>query len=460
MRNFMDKDFLLYSETAKELFFDYAKDLPIYDYHCHLDPKEIYENRRYENITQLWLGGDHYKWRQMRICGIDENLITGNAPDRDKFYAFASIMPKIIGNPLYHWAHLELQRYFNITTPLSPSTSEEIYDEVEKQLKDEKFTSRGFIEMSNVAAVCTTDDPADTLEYHIKLKKDGFKTKVLPTYRPDKALNIFLPTFADYIKSTNANLNSATDVLNWLFERADFFKANGCLISDHAFLDVPYAECSEEEANKIFAAKMDGKEISELDAEKYMTFMFLELCKKYHSMDWAVQIHIGALRNNNTKMFEKLGADTGFDSIAETDIARKLSRVLDSCAKIGKLPKTILYTLRPADNYVLSTMIGNFSSEIPGKIQFGSAWWFYDHYEGMNRHAKDLAALGSLGTFIGMLTDSRSLLSYPRHEYFRRIICNVIGDWVESGQYPYDKEVLKNLVEGICCKNIINYLGF
>lgn len=459
MRQFMDKDFLLYSETAKKLFFDYAKDMPIYDYHCHLVPQEIYENRKYENITQLWLGGDHYKWRQMRICGIDENLITGDAPDRDKFYAFASIMPKIIGNPLYHWAHLELQRYFGITTPLSPDTAEEIYNKTEEMLKDDKFTSRNLIVNSNVAVVCTTDDPADTLEYHIKLKEENFKTRVLPTYRPDKAVNISAPTFADYIKSTGADIKSVQELLNWLYERADFFKSVGCVISDHAFLDVPYAPCDADEADEIFKKRMGGAELSELETEKYMTYIFLNLCRKYHDLDWALQIHIGALRNNNTKMFEKLGPDTGYDSIAETDIARKLSRILDACAVEDKLPKTILYTLRPSDNYVLSTMIGNFSCGIPGKIQFGSAWWFYDHYEGMNRHAKDLAALGSLGTFIGMLTDSRSFLSYPRHEYFRRIICNVIGDWVESGQYPNDEKALKDLVEGICCKNIISYLG-
>lgn len=456
----MDEDFLLYTPTAKKLFFDYAKDLPIYDYHCHLDPKEIYENRRYENLTQLWLGGDHYKWRQMRICGIDENLITGNAPDREKFYAFASIMPKIIGNPLYHWAHLELQRYFDIHTPLSPDTAEEIYNKTEQLLKDDKYTSQNFITMSNVNVVCTTDDPSDDLKYHRLIKDSGFKTKVLPTFRPDKALNITLPTFKAYIKSLSPDINSATDVLNYLYKKADFFKSAGCVISDHAFTHVPYSRCSEGEANDIFVKKMANKSITADEAEKYMTFMFIRLCEKYYDLNWAVQIHIGALRNNNTKMFEKLGPDTGYDSICETHSAEKLSKLLDSCAKIDKLPKTILYALEPAANYVLSSMIGNFSSDIPGKIQYGAAWWFFDHYEGMIRHAKDLASLGSFGTFIGMLTDSRSLLSYPRHEYFRRIICNIIGDWVESGQYPYDEKALKDLVEGICCKNIINYLGF
>lgn len=460
MRKFMDEDFLLYTPTAKKLFFDYAKDMPIYDYHCHLDPKEIYENRKYSNLTELWLNADHYKWRQMRICGIDENLITGTASDREKFYAFASIMPKIIGNPLYHWAHLELQRYFNIHTPLSPDTAKEIYDKTEQLLKDDKYTSQNFILMSNVKALCTTDDPASSLEYHKKLKNDGFGAKVLPTFRPDKALNIASPFFKEYIKSISTDLNSATDVLNWLCYRVDYFKENGCIISDHSFTHVPFAKCKEDEANDIFSKKMANKTLTDLETEKYTTFMFLELCKKYYEVNWAVQIHIGALRNTNTKMFNKLGADAGFDSICETESAVKLSHLLDECCKKDKLPKVILYTLRPADNYVLSTMIGNFSSDICGKIQFGSAWWFYDHYEGITRHTKDLAALSSLGTFIGMLTDSRSLLSYPRHEYFRRIICNIIGDWVESGQYPYDEKILKDLIEGICCKNIINYLGF
>ncbi len=459
MREFMDNDFLLYSETAKRLFFDYAKDMPIYDYHCHLNPKEIYDDNKYSNLTELWLAGDHYKWRQMRICGVDESLITGNASDREKFRAFAGIMPMLIGNPLYHWAHLELQRYFDIKTPLSAETADEIYDKTEELLSGDGYSVRDIILKSNVRLVCTTDDPSDTLEYHIKLQSEDFPCRVLPTYRPEKILNILDSGFKEYIASLDADIKSVGDIVAWLYRRADFFKENGCVISDHSFLDIPYIPCRKDEADIIFKKRMSGDEITENEAEKYTTYVFLKLMYKYYELDWAVQIHMGVIRNNNTKMYRLLGTDAGFDSVCETDIAKKLSRLFDECAKEDKLPKTILYSLHPVSNYIISTMIGNFSEGIEGKIQFGSAWWFYDHYEGIIRHAKDLAALGSFGTFIGMLTDSRSFLSYPRHEYFRRIICNVIGDWIEDGQYPNDDRALKNLIEGICCKNIIKYLG-
>ena len=462
MRKFMDEDFLLYSDTAKHLFHDVAKDLPIYDYHCHLNPSEIYEDRTYENITQIWLGGDHYKWRQMRICGIDENLITGDAPDREKFRAYASIMPEIIGNPLYHWSHLELQRFFNIYTPLSPKTADEIYDNIAEQLKSGKFTARQLITMSNVSVICTTDDPVDSLEYHIKLKAEGFGTKVLPTFRPDKAFNIADAGFVSYIKSLPAeNIDTVGKLMACLYERIDFFASVGCVISDHAFLEVPYAEATTAEVDKIFKKRLAGEELTALEAEKFTTYVFMKLCEKYYELGWTVQIHVGALRNNNKPMFEKLGPDTGYDSIDDACVARKLSALLGAMHANGKLPKSILYTLKPSDNYTLSTMLGNFAEGgVRGKIQFGSAWWFYDHYEGMNRHFKDLASLSSIGTFVGMLTDSRSFLSYPRHEYFRRIVCNILGEWVESGQYPNDDEALTAIVKNICCDNIKAYLGF
>lgn len=456
----MDKDFLLFNDTAKHLFFDIAQDLPIYDYHCHLVPAEIYENRTYENLAQLWLGGDHYKWRAMRLCGIDEKYITGNASDREKFRAFASIMPQIIGNPLYHWAHLELQRYFNITMPLNSATADEIYDNVAAQLKNGGFTSRKFIEMSNVAVVCTTDDPIDTLEYHIKLKQEGFGVRVLPTFRPDKAINISADTFTDYINTLAPGCSDVDDVIDALSKRADFFASVGCRISDHAFTTVPYENASREAVNEIFKKRMRAKIISQNEADAYMTYVFLRLCEKYHSLDWAVQIHIGAMRNNNTAMFNRLGPDTGYDSVYTSNYAHQLSRLLDALAAENKLPKTILYTLNPSDNYMLGTMLGNFAADVRGKMQFGSAWWICDHYEGMRRHFKELASVGAIGTFIGMLTDSRSLLSYPRHEYFRRIICNIIGEWVEQGQFPNDDEALTKIVRGICCDNIVEYLRF
>lgn len=460
MKDFMDKDFLLFNDTAKHLFFDIARDLPIYDYHCHLSPAEIYEDRSYENLTQLWLGGDHYKWRAMRLCGIDEEYITGNAPDREKFRAFATIMPQLIGNPLYHWAHLELQRYFDIHTPLSSKTADEIYDNVAAQLKSGKFTSRKFIEMSNVAALCTTDDPTDTLEYHIKLKDEGFGVQVLPAFRPDKAINICADTFTDYINTLAPCANDVDDVISALCERADFFNSVGCRISDHAFTTVPYEPEHHTTVNEIFSKRMRGESVSQSEADAYMTYIFLHLCEKYHSLGWAVQIHIGAMRNNNTAMFEKLGPDTGYDSVYTSNYAHNLSRLLDTLSSPGKLPKTILYTLNPSDNYMLSTMLGNFAGDVRGKMQYGSAWWTCDHYEGMRRHFKELASVGAIGTFIGMLTDSRSLLSYPRHEYFRRIICNIIGEWVEEGQFPNDDESLTQIARGICCDNIIEYLGF
>lgn len=459
MKPFMDSDFLLNTQTAKDLFFQVAKDLPIYDYHCHLDPKEIYEDRSYETITQLWLNGDHYKWRQMRLCGIDESLITGSGSDREKFRAYASIMPKLIGNPLYHWSHLELQRYFNLYEPLSLDTADAIYDNISQQLKDGSFTARRFISMSNVAVVCTTDDPSSDLKYHRLLKEEGFTVRVLPTFRPDKALQIGAQDFPRYILGLQLNQVSLDALIDWLYARADSFAQAGCVISDHAFTSVPYAPCDKALASEIFARRLSGSTISEAEAEAYMAYLFHALNKKYKELDWAVQIHIGALRNNNWPMFKKLGPDTGYDSINDEPMAKKLSHLLGDCVNDDTLPKTILYTLKPSDNYVLATMLGNFAGQTEGKLQFGSAWWFYDHFEGMTRHLKDLAALGSLGTFIGMLTDSRSLLSYPRHEYFRRILCRVIGEWVEDGQYPNDKKALSSLVRGICCDNVRQYLG-
>lgn len=460
MTPFMSKDFLLYSNTAKDLYHNIAAALPIYDYHCHLDPKEIYQDKSYQNITQLWLAGDHYKWRLMRLCGIDESLITGNADDRDKFYAFASIMPDIIGNPIYHWAHLELQRYFNIYEPLNAKTASSIYDNIELQLKSGNFTARKLIVSSNVKTVCTTDDPKDVLEYHVAIKEQGtFPVKILPTFRPDKSINITANEFTQYITSLDPSIADVTSLLSVLYARADFFAWVGCKLSDHAFLDVPYVACDLAYADSIFKKRMYGNSISQQEADAYATFIFTKLCEKYHALGWAVQIHIGALRNNNTSMFNKLGADTGYDSVHDGSTAKNLSRMLDGLAIQNKLPKTILYSLNPNLNYALSAMLGNFAGEVRGKMQFGSAWWFADQFEGMNRHIKDLASLGALGTFIGMLTDSRSFLSYPRHEYFRRILCNIVGEWVDSGQYPSDTEALSQLIRGICCDNVVEYLG-
>lgn len=459
---FMDKDFLLSTDTAKKLYHEYASQMPIIDYHCHLSPKEIYEDKKYENITQVWLYGDHYKWRAMRSAGVDEKFMTGNASDREKFDAWAKVMPLCIGNPLYHWTHLELQRFFGIDKILCPKNADEIWNETTEKLKN--MSARNLISSSNVEVVCTTDDPADTLEYHHLLAKDdSFKTKVLPTFRPDKAVNITAPDFSEYIaklaQAADMKIETVDDVIVALLKRADFFNETGGKLSDHAFVYVPFEKASDSEIETIFKKAMAGEAISQFEADCYKTKIMLALGKKFHDLGWTMQLHIGALRNNNSRMFEKLGPDTGFDSVADDKIAEKLSLFLDALDKDGQLPKTILYTLNPVHNFVIGTMLGNFqSSEAPSKIQFGTAWWFVDHRDGMEEQMRNLASLGLLSKFVGMLTDSRSFLSYPRHEYFRRILCDLIGRWVENGEYPDDWEALEEIVKGICYNNAKKYL--
>ena len=406
--SFINDSFLLKNETAKKLYHEYAKDMPIIDYHCHLSPKMIAEDYKFKNAYDLFLGGDHYKWRQMRTMGIDEEYITGNADDYDKWVCFAKTMPYLIGNPLYHWTHLELKRYFDIDTVLSEDTAKEIWNRVNEKLSGEGFSCRDLIKKSNVEVICTTDNPYDDLNYHKQLK--DFETKVIPAFRPD----------LDNIKPD-------------ITKRMDYFHQNGCRLSDHAI------------------DKMDDDIVEKL----------IFLGEEYAKRGWVWQLHIGALRNNNTKMFEKLGADTGFDSINDFEIAEGLSKILNGLDKKNSLPKTILYCLNPKDNYVLGTMLGNFQSgPIVGKIQFGSGWWFNDNKDGMETQLKALANLGCLGTFVGMLTDSRSFVSYTRHEYFRRILCNLIGEWIEDGECPNDEKALKNIVEGICHDNAERYFDF
>jgi len=405
--SFINDDFMLRNKTAKKLF-KAVKDLPIIDYHCHISPKMIADNYKFKNAFELFLGGDHYKWRQMRTNGVDEKFITGDADDYDKWMAFAKTMPLLIGNPLYHWTHLELKRYFGIDETLSEDTAKSIWDRVNALLAKEEYSVQGLIKMSNVETICTTDAPYDTLEYHRQLK--DFGTKVVPAFRPD----------LDNIKDD-------------IGERMDFFHENGCRLSDHA------------------VDKMDDDIIEKL----------VFLGEEYAKRGWVWQLHIGALRNNNSKMFEKLGPDTGFDSVNDFQIAEGLSKILDSLEKKDMLPKTILYTLNPKDNYVLGTMLGNFQGGgIPGKIQFGSGWWFNDQRDGMESQMRALANLGMLARFVGMLTDSRSFVSYTRHEYFRRIVCNLIGTWVENGEYPNDMKTLEKIVKGICYENAKEYFGF
>jgi len=405
--SFINDSFMLKTKTAKRLY-DKVKDLPIIDYHCHISPKMIAENYKFKNAFELFLGGDHYKWRQMRTNGIDEYYITGDADDYEKWEKFAQTMPLLIGNPLYHWTHLELKRYFNIDETLSEKTAKDIWDRVNACLAKDEYSVQGLIKMSNVETICTTDAPYDTLEYHRQLK--DFSTKVVPAFRPD----------LDNIKSD-------------IGSRMDFFHENGCRLSDHA------------------VDKMDDLTIEKL----------VYLGEEYAKRGWVWQLHIGALRNNNSKMFEKLGADTGFDSVNDFQIAEGLSKILDSLEKKDCLPKTILYTLNPKDNYVLGTMLGNFQGGgIPGKIQFGSGWWFNDQRDGMESQMRALSNLGMLSRFVGMLTDSRSFVSYTRHEYFRRILCNLLGKWVEEGEYPRDMETLGEIAKGICYGNAKEYFGF
>lgn len=464
MKKFMDKDFLLHTETAKTLF-KACCDTPIFDWHCHLSPKEIYENKQPEDITELWLSGDHYKWRGMRSCGIDEKYITGDASHYEKFMKWSEVMNNCMGNPLYHWTHLELQRYFGITTPLSPKTADAIWNEANAKIKAGGFTPRELIERSNVVCVCTTDDPADTLEYHKLIAEDtSFKCKVIPAFRPDKALGIELPAFIPWLaaleKTAGTTIDSYKKLKEVLKQRIDFFKEMGCRATDHALLYMPCVRGTEEELEEIFLKGKNGEALTVNEADKYKTELLRFFAKEYYKNGWAMEIHLGAIRNNNTLMFNKLGADTGYDSIGDSEIALGLSRFLDSLAVEESLPKTILFTLNPKDNYVLGTMLGNFqNADAPSKIQFGSAWWFNDNIDGMRQQMKALGNLGMLGKFVGMVTDSRSFLSYPRHEYFRRILCNLIGDMVEDGEYPYDEELLCDTVRNISFYNAKEYFG-
>ena len=444
---------MLKNSTAKKLY-KMVENLPIIDYHCHLSPKMIAEDYKFRNAFDLFLSGDHYKWRQMRTNGIDEKYITGDADEYEKFLAFAKTMPYLIGNPLYHWTHLELKRYFGIDEVLSEKTAKSIWDRCNELLAKDEFSAKNLILRSNVEVICTTDDPADTLEYHEQLK--DFKTKILPTFRPDKLTGIDKETFIPYVQSIGVKDYDALVV--WVRDRIDYFDKAGCKLSDHAMEYIPYAIGDPKSA---FDKAMAGEKLTLSEIDSFKTAVLKICAEEYTKRSWTMQLHIGAMRNNNTKMYEKLGADTGFDSIADLPIAEQLSRFLNHLEMNDVLPKTILYTLNPKDNYVLGTMLGNFqSSLIPGKIQFGSGWWFNDQRDGMIAQMTSLANLGMISLFVGMLTDSRSFVSYPRHEYFRRIMCNLIGTWVEDGEYPRDMDALKEIVQGIAYNNAKRYFGF
>ncbi|MBR6719414.1 MAG: glucuronate isomerase [Clostridia bacterium] len=454
MMSFINDDFMLKNKTGKRLFEEYAKDLPIIDYHCHLVPKMIAENYKFKSTYDLFLGGDHYKWRQMRSNGVPEEDITGSTPDYEKWLQWARTMPLLIGNPLYHWTHLELKRYFDIDKPFTEETAKEIWDKCNKLLARDDFSAQELIKKSNVEVICTTDDPVDSLEYHQQLK--GFSTKILPTFRPDKIVEINKETFLPYLET--ANVKTFEDVLHFLTERIEFFHSVGCRLSDHALEYVPFGIG---DAKAVFEKKVNGGVVTYEEENIYKTAVLKHCASEYVKRDWTMQLHIGALRNNNRKMYEKLGPDTGFDSINDLCIAEKLSAFLGNLEYDYVLPKTILYTLNPKDNFVIGTMLGNFQkAPTAGKIQFGSGWWFNDHRDGMEAQMMALANLGVLGRFVGMLTDSRSFVSYTRHEYFRRILCNMIGKWVEEGEYPNDKASLKRIIEGISYYNAKEYFKF
>ncbi|MBP3327714.1 MAG: glucuronate isomerase [Clostridia bacterium] len=463
-KEFMGKDFLLNNEPAIKMF-EAADKMPIFDWHCHLSPKEIYENAQPADIAWLWLAGDHYKWRAMRSCGVDEKYITGDATGYEKFKAFAGIMPNLIGNPMYHWCHLELRRYFGINDILCAKTADDIWNRANAAIKAGGFTPRELIEKSNVSHLCTTDDPADSLEYHVLLAKESdFKCKVLPAFRPDKALGIDLPAWRDWLKAMEKCVGRSIDgfeaLCDALNERIEFFASLGCCASDHAFAYVPYEKATAEELDCIFAKVKNGGEASVVEADKFKTALLAFLAEKYSDKGWVMELHIGPMRNNNTLMFNRIGPDAGFDSIDDREIAGKLSRFLDSLAVKEKLPKTVLFTLNPKDNYVLGAMLGNFqNSDAESKIQFGSAWWFNDNIDGMREQMKALGNLGALGKFVGMVTDSRSFLSYPRHEYFRRIMCGLLGDMVENGLYPFDEKAVCKIAEDISYNNAAKYFG-
>lgn len=462
MKKFMDDNFLLLNDTAIKLYHKYAKKVPIYDYHCHLNPKEIWEDKKYKNMTEVWLYADHYKWRAMRSNGIGEEYITGDKSDYEKFMAWATTISNCIGNPLYHWTHLELKRYFGIDEVLNEDTADFIWNKCNEILKEDGFSARALIERSNVKMIGTTDEPTDSLKYHKMIKKEGkIGAKVLPTFRPDKGLEIRKEGFKEWIeklsKSSNRTIETYSDLLDALAERINYFHEHGCRISDHGMDYVPYEEAAIDEINLIFKKALNNKSISDLEEEKYKTYTLIYLGQMYASLNWTMQFHIGTMRNNNTRMFEKIGGDGGFDSINDHSIARPLSRLLDSLEKKGKLPKTILYALNPSYNYIIGSMIGNFQGGMPSKVQFGTSWWFNDHKEGIIRQITDLANLGLLSRFVGMLTDSRSFLSYTRHEYFRRILCNIVGEWAENGEVPNDIEFLGSLIENICYYNAKNY---
>lgn len=465
MAEFITEDFLLQTKTARILYHEHAEKMPIYDYHCHLPVDKIAADHRFDNLTQVWLDGDHYKWRAMRTNGVAEKYITGEATDYEKFQKWAQTVPSCLGNPLYHWTHLELKRYFGINKLLSGDNAKEIYETCSELLRTPQFSVRNIIRKMNVKLVCTTEDPLDSLEHHKRIREDGFEIKVHTAFRPDKAMAVedtsAINVFIDKLEETcDAEITDFDSYIEALQDRHRYFHQSGCRLSDHG-LETAYAEdYTDSEVKNIFQKIRSGRNLDLSERLKFKSAMMFEFALMDAEASWVQQLHIGAMRNNNTRMFRMLGPDTGYDSIGDVEIARPLAKFLDRLDTNNKLPKTILYNLNPRDNALLATMIGNFQDgSVPGKIQYGSAWWFLDQKDGMEEHIRALSNMGLLARFVGMLTDSRSFLSYPRHEYFRRILCNMLGSDVETGLLPNDTDLLGKMVENICYNNAVNYFA-
>ena len=466
MRPFMDDDFLLKNDTAIALF-DAAKDVPIVDYHNHLNPEEICKDISFRNMTQVWLGGDHYKWRAMRANGVSEKLITGDGDDYEKFLAWADTVQNLIGNPLYHWTHLELQRYFHIDTPLDKTSAKEIWEKCNNLLTTKEYSVRNLLRMQNVKVLCTTDDPADTLEWHKKIREDGFEISVLPSFRPEKALGIEKEGFGDYIDrlsdAADMSIETAGDLLKALEKRLEFFVSCGCRVSDHSLECSFFEKIDEACADKLFKTRLNGGSLSAKEIAGYKGYLLTELGKLYHKHDIVMQLHIGAIRNTSDRFFKLLGADAGFDSLNDFDYAPELCALLNEMDKTDELPRTILYCLNPKDLRMLTATAGDFcgnENSIKSKVQPGAAWWFCDHKNGIEEQIESFSDMGLISTSVGMLTDSRSFLSFPRHEYYRRILCNKIGEWVENGEYPANMTYLKDMIRGISGENAMRFFKF
>lgn len=462
---FLDEHFLLKTKTAQRLYHDYAKKLPIIDYHNHLNPKEIAEDKQFKNLTEIWLQGDHYKWRAMRANGISEEFITGNASDREKFGAWAKTVPYTMRNPLFHWTHLELQRYFDIDTLLNEKSADTIYKTCSKSLQTKAFSVQSLIEKMNVEVLCTTNDPTEDLYYHKQLKSSGFKTKVLPTFRPDRSLFIEHDNYSAYLKklseTANIEIISFETLIHALKNRIVYFQTLGCRLADHGLPNIPDTTVSITQASRVFKKRLQNEMLTEQDMNVFKVTLLTELAKAYHSHHWVMQLHLGAIRNNNERLNNEVGADAGCDSIGDFEQAQGLSHFLNMLDYNNQLPKTILYNLNPRDNEVFATMAGNFNSNGGiNKVQYGSAWWFLDQKNGIEKQLNTLSNMGLLSRFVGMLTDSRSFLSFPRHEYFRRVLCNLLGEDVENGELPNDMDWLGTMVQDICYYNAKNYFNF